>query len=260
MSGAELIIHNTQKSMKTTKVLLVVSTLGFANPFAQAELSGSIALDYNSHFISYGADVWGGGNDLDDALFNPSLALEYAYSDSITIHGGVWFDINDEPGGGFQVQETDFWLGLTYGFDWGSFDVTWQNWQYAGTSEEILDFTLSFDTILSPSLTLHNRIGEGASGGDEGAVLVGSIGYDFDLGSGLSLGTSASVAAVLSEDMYGGGDDGFAYASLGLSLSYATSDVSSIYIGATYYMTEDDVYANPDDDFLTLNAGTSFSF
>lgn len=32
---------------------------------------------------------------------------------------------------------------------------------------------------------------------NEGAVLVGSIGDDFDLGSGFSLGISASVVAVL---------------------------------------------------------------
>ncbi len=258
--------------MKITKTLLAVSALAASATVAQAELSGSISLDYNSHFISYGADVWGAGDDLDDALFNPSLALSYAYTDAITLHGGVWLDVNDQPpGSGFQVQETDVWLGMTYGFDWGSVDVTWQNWQYAGTSEEILDLTLSFDTVLSPSLTLHNRIGEGASGGEEGSVLVLSVGEDFDLGNGLSLGASLSAAAVLTDSYFNeydddgnlvsNGDSGYAYTALGLSLSYATSDVSSIYIGAKYYMTEADVYpGNADDDFLTLNAGTSFSF
>ncbi len=253
----------------TTKLLIGVAALG-ATTISQAELTGSLALDYNSHFISYGADVWGAGSDMDDFLFNPSLGFNYEVNDKLSFNAGIWLDVNDLAGDGFAIQETDIWLGMVYGFDWGSVSVTWQNWHYgdyptdaSGTvigddTEEVLDLGISLDTFLSPSLTLHSRLGGGAGDGNTGTMAVLSGGYDFAASEAATISFSASVAAAISK--FHTDETGYAYTSLGVSASYAVSEVTSIYAGLTYYTTDDDVVGNDDSDFVTINAGTSFSF
>lgn len=252
--------------MKNIKRLLVLATTGLLTTTAQAQLSGSLNLDYNSHFISYGLDVWGAGTDLDDFLFNPSLSVNYDVSDVFSLNAGIWLDVNDVPGV-FTVQETDIWIGAAYDLGFGSISATYQSWQFGDVTgnddntEDIIDIGLSLNTVLSPSITIHNRVGEGASGGDTGTIIVLGISHGFDLSDQLSLGLSSSVSFNLTDDYFGvGGDTGFGFASLGASLSYALDDSTSIYAGVTYYITEEDVIGNPDDEFLTTNAGISFSF
>jgi hypothetical protein len=229
-------------------------------------VSGSLSLDYNSHFISYGADVWGGGDDLSDAIFNPSLELTFQLTENVSFILGTWWDVNDNAVSdiGGSIQEVDIWAGL--GFGLGPVDVTvlYQEWLYGGESERILDVILGIDAPLSPTLTLHNRLTEGASDGDTGLVAVLGLEHGFEFGP-VEFAIPLNVAGAT--DGFHGGDSGFAYASLGLNATLPLSVIDeklgawNLHGGFTYYVTDEDVIPNnPDDNFLTASFGIGIDF
>jgi hypothetical protein len=232
-----------------------------------SSVSGSLSLDVNTHFISYGADIWGGGNDFDDALFNPSLELAWDLGNDLTFTLGTWWDINDKAVSsiGKNVQEVDVWAGISYGGGPVEVSLTYQEWMYAEESERIVDLGLGFDAPLSPSLTIHGRVDDGASGGDLGVVAVAGI----ELPS-FTLGTvefSLPVSVAFATDGFHGGDAGFAFASAGVGASIPLAFMSdalgswALNAGVTYYYTNSDVIPNnPDESFLTGTVGIGLSF
>lgn len=229
----------------------------------ESRLSGSISLDYNSHFISYGLDVWGGGTNLTDGdTFNPALSIDYIINDAWTFHTGFWLDVNDNPSGSdFDTQETDTWFGVSYKTGITTFSATYQSWQYTSDTEEIFDLKASFDTFLSPYILIHERLDAGAAalaGGDEGTFLVLGASYDFNVNESLSFSVPVTVGFALGD--FHTEEDGYGYGSIGLQGSYALSEQTSLNFGATYYNTDDDVTGNADNDFLTTNIGLSYSF
>ncbi len=167
-------------------------------------------------------------------------------------------DVNGNGASSFDGVETDVWAGLAYTSGITTYSATFQNWQYGGTSEEVLDLGVSFDTFLSPSIVLHKRLGAGASGGFNGEFLVVGAEYSHDVSDKFSLTIPLAVGVALEE--FHTTDTGYAYASLGLQGSYALSDSSSLNVGATYYTNEQSVTGNATDSFFTYNAGVSFSF
>ncbi len=193
---------------------------------------------------------------------------------------GFWAEVHDKPntagnptiGGG--IQEVDIWAGVSKSFGPLTVGVTYQNWFYADETEDILDIAFSYDTFLSPSLTIHQRLDAGAAkgfGGDEGTILVLGLEHGFDLGP-VSLTIPFSVAYFVDEGFHGPtGDSGIGYGSLGLQASLPlTSLIGEAYgdwslnAGVTYYVTDDDVIGggvNPEEDsFLVTNIGLSLSF
>ena len=225
---------------------------------ARADLSAELSLDYNSHFISYGFDVWAGG-DSPQGTFNPSLSLDYKINEAWSLNAGFWLDVNDNvAGSSFNTVETDVWIGASYTSGITTASITFQNWQYGGTSEEILDLSLSFDTFLSPSLTIHNRLGAGASGGFNGTFLVLGAEHSFEISDQFSLTIPVSVG--FAADEFHTTETGYGFTSVGLQGSFAIDDMTSFNFGVTYYDTDDQVVGNAEDSFFTYNAGVSFSF
>lgn len=228
-------------------------------------VSGSLAFTANTHFISYGADVWGAGSSWDDVLFNPSLELSWALPGDTSFILGTWWDVNDNAVSniGRTIQEIDVWAGLSKSFGAVEATLLYQQWYYASDTEQIIDLILGLDAPFSPSLTIHGRPEAGASGGDEGIVTVLGAGYDFEAGP---LSLSIPVAAAFATDGFHGGDGGFAYTSIGLQASYPLPIAVeygewSLDAGITFYYTDDSVIPNnPDDAFLTGNIGISCSF
>ncbi len=243
--------------------LPLVAILGAASmttsPTASAgELSGSLSLDYNSHFISYGFDVWGGGKSPSGAsTFNPSVGIDYKINDKWSLNSGFWLDVNNNLGS-FETVETDIWFGASYTSGITTVSATFQNWQYGGTSEEVFDLGVSFDTFLSPSVTIHHRLNEGASGGFDGTFLVVGAEHSFKINDCFSVNVPVSVGFALSE--FHTTETGYGFASIGLQGSYSLSDSTSLNFGVTYYDTDDAVIGNADSSFFTYNAGISFSF
>lgn len=234
-------------------------------------VSGWMNMAWNSHFISYGADVWGGGTGWDDDTFNPSIGLDFDLGSGFTASLGLWMDVNNyaPTSIGHSVQEVDVWAGIGYATgDW-SFSLTYQEWMYGGDSERIVDLGIGYalsvgEIALDPSVTVHNRINDFGGGGEEGTVVVVGVSPGTDLGP-VSLSVPINVGFALTDDYFtAGGDTGFAYASIGLSGSYPLDFISigdwSLDAGITLYTTSDDVYANPDDTFVTGMLGTTLSF
>ncbi|MGJ8672250.1 hypothetical protein [Rubritalea sp.] len=224
-------------------------------------VSGTLDLTYNTHFMSYGLDVWGAGQSWSDGTFNPSVNLDYAITDDLTFSIGTWLDINgygaDSIGG--DVQEIDFWGGLGYGFGSHSVSLTYQTWVYGGEVEQILDFGYGYDHWLNPSALVHFRLTEGASGGEDGVYFVFGVepGKEFE-----SFSLSFPVAIGFTPtDGFHGGDSGFGYGSAGVQASYPIGRGWAINGGVTGWYTNDDVTpSNPDEAFVTGNIGISLDF
>lgn len=230
-------------------------------------ISGTFAFNYNTHFISYGADVWGnGGSTFNDSLFNPSLELKFALPSDAYLVLGTWWDVNgniDPSAIGGRIQEVDVWAGV--GKDFGLIDakLLYQQWIYASDTEHIVDLVLGFEAPLNPSFTVHYRADQGAAFGDEGFFFVGGIAPSFEAGP---VTVTIPVNVAFATDNFHGGDSGFGFASAGVQASYplpipAEYGDWALNVGTTYYHTDEDAIPNnPEDSFWTANAGISIGF
>jgi hypothetical protein len=240
-------------------------------PVAEDVVSGIFKLDFNSHFISYGNDVWGDGSSLSDPTFNPMIELAIALPADLTLTVGAWFDINDKIDSaiGGRIQEVDVWTGLSYTYDKFTVGVTYQQWNYASETEEILDVKFAYDTFLSPSLTFHNRLDAGgAAPGDEGTVVVLGLSHSIELGAA-TISFPFNLAYFITDEYHAvGSDDGFGFASLGVAASLPLTTLIgdaygdwSLNAGLTYYVTDSGVTPNnPKNDFLTASLGLALAF
>ncbi len=240
----------------------------------ESVISGSLSFDYNSHFISYGLDVWGlGGSTFNDALFNPSFELAWALPGDTTFRIGTWWDVNDNANSaiGSRIQEIDLWAGFDFNLGPVATSVVYQSWIYGGATEEILDVVFAVDTLLAPSLTVHNRLDAGASGGNTGTYWV--LGLDgFAWGEGQSYGGiefSLPISVGFGGNNFhntAAGSSGYGFASIGLAASYPLEFISPAYgdwdlhAGVTWYHTDATNIANPAEDFWTTSFGIGCSF
>jgi len=242
--------------------LLLSGTSAIAD---SSKVSGTVAFDFNTHFVSYGVDVWGPGSDWKDALFNPLINFDIDLGGGWTTSLGTWWDVNNNvPSAiGGSIQEVDVWAGLGYSSGKWGFSLTYQEWYYAADVERILDFGVSYDGFLSPSVTFHGRV-EGNGAQDTGlATVIGiSEGIDFD---GWSLSFPAAIGLFTTD--FQGGQGGFGFFSVGAQASWPINFLGEGYgdwsfnAGLTFYHTDKDVIpGNTDADFITGNFGVSMNF
>ena len=242
-------------------------------------ISGSAGVSYNSHFISYGADVWGGGDG-----FYGSRSTTFVWSDiafdlsPFSFNVGVWADINDNAPAsiGGSIQEIDWYVSLGYTIERVSLGVTYQQWNYAADIEEILDLSVSFDDsgllpiVFNPSVVWHFRL-DGNGSQAEGSVIVAGIGPSFTLNEesnyAVSVAFPVSVAFFVDDDFQGGDKSGYAYSSLGVGLSVPLAFIPSSYgewsAGAdvlVYFTENDAIPGNPDENFVTGSLSISVAF
>jgi len=230
-------------------------------------LTGTLVMSVNTHFVSYGQDIWGTGNDWshNSPTFNPSIDTSMDLGKGWSGILGTWWDVNQyaESSIGDSIQEIDVWAGVGYTIDKWNFRLLYQNWMYAGQSERIVDFVVGYQHWLNPSLTLHGRVDH-------------DIGPDFENGLatvlGVAPGTKAGpvsfsfpVKVAFDTDGFHGGDAGFSFFSAGLDagvpLSFIPKGDWRFNAGLVFYYTNEDVIpTNPDDAFITANAGISLAF
>ena len=230
-------------------------------------ISGVFSLSANSHFISYGNDVWDDGSSMSHLEFNPSLEFTFKFNDSFSAFLGTWWDVTDKgaPTLGGNIAEVDVWAGVTYSIDKFSISTTYQSWNYAGSTEQILDVKLAYDCFLSPSLMFHNRVDGGNASGADGTVMVLGLAYDVEAGP-FSISFPVNFGTLLGENYYySGADSGYAYTSLGAQASYPLAFMGDCYgdwslnAGVTQYWTNANI-DNPTNNFLTYNFGVSAAF
>ncbi|MCW0221562.1 MAG: hypothetical protein OJI67_24770 [Prosthecobacter sp.] len=224
-------------------------------------VTGTLSLMANTHFVSYGQDVWAAGGSWQDPLFNPSLELSFNLGSGFSFILGTWWDVNDNAVSsiGNRIQEVDVWAGFAYATgDW-TFTLLYQDWMYGGSTEEIVDFKVAYSSFLNPYLLLHGRTDRGAATTfGEGLVVQTGIAPGTDLGP---VSLSFPVALSYDTDNFHGGQAGIGYASAGITASIPLTKSITASIGATYFYTNDQVIpGNPDEGFIMGSAGVSVSF
>ena len=242
-------------------------------------VSGVLSLDANNHFVSYGLDVWQDGTDFGNFGFYPSGELAFALPNNFTGTVGFWGEVNDKGGNtiGGRIQEIDVWTGLAYTYEKFTIGVVYQEWFYGGDSEDILDINLSYDCFLSPSLTIHNRLGEGASAGRfsagrDGTVLVFGVEHSIETGP-VTLTFPASLGIFVTDGFHGDDaagnelDAGIGYGTIGVNASLPLSPYIGdgygewdLHAGIDFVMTSESVIDNQNDNFFTGNFGLGLSF
>ena len=259
----------------------------------EMKVSASLDVSLNSHFISYGLDVWGGGNGCcEDGTINPSAEVAFDI-EGFSIFAGTWWDVNNNapPSIGGELQEVDVWIGVGYSYENFSFGITYQEWIYAGGTENILDLSFGYDdtelwgdsgmVALNPSILFHKRMGASniaspPGESENGWVIVLGIEPSFTVLDSETYPVTLSVPlslGIFPEDGFHGTqasgaatDSGIGWFNLGVSVSVPLAFIPSEYGewsahgNITYWHTEDDVIANPDDDFLTYTLGVSLAF
>ncbi len=204
-------------------------------------ITGTLSLLMDTHFVSYGQDIWGAGQSWQDPLFHPSLAINFNLASNFTFFVGTWMDINDNNDSnstlGNRVQEIDVWAGVSYTVDKFKFSLTNQYWNYNGNTEKILDFRIDYANILNPYLLFNPT------------KTVGPV--------------TLSLPVAMSYDTYDfhGGQAGFGYASVGLGATLPLSKCVSLTASVDYFYTNDNVIVtNPDEGFVRGRAGVVFTF
>lgn len=237
-----------------------------APPVAETEpkvVSGTLVLQANTHFFSYGADIWAAGNNWNDLVFEPSLELSIDLGKGFNLFLGTWWDINDNDVSsiGNRIQEIDVWAGVGYTTGKWSFSLAYQAWLYLEETEEIVDFKVAYDTFLHPSILIHGRINSGAASGDEGVVVVLGVSEGFEAGP-VTFNFPLKVGFMT--DGFQAGDAGFGYASLAAEASVPVPFLPGDWtygVGVTGYYTDPNVVPNnPDDTFVVGSTTLTLTF
>ncbi|MGC4033875.1 MAG: hypothetical protein QM754_19515 [Tepidisphaeraceae bacterium] len=245
MSGLERKGVSTLRAMIAAAVACVaVSSAAFAqDTTAPAETIGdkmsfSGGVSFTSHFISFGADVWGGGNEW-SPFGAKSTAFAYGtvtakITDELSGFVNLWSDLNDNVDSniGGPIQEIDANFGLTYTLDKWTFGATYAYWMFGGGAEKAIEGSVSYADAdlwkdagvkgfaLNPSLLVHYRYDStGDLAGENAAVIQAGVNPSFTFmeDGDYPITLSVPFTAGYFTDAYQGGDGaGFGYFSAGL--------------------------------------------
>jgi hypothetical protein len=167
--------------MKTRLILILILAILSASAYtvSAAETSGSASVGI---FNSY---MWRGFELHKDTAVQPSVGITYG-----GFGANLWSDYNGKTE---EAVETDLTLNYTYSIDKIGLDAGYIYYGLDGVPDTQEFFVaVSYDILLSPSLTLYYDFDEGT-----GAFIVASIGYDVPVTKDIavSLGASASYNA-----------------------------------------------------------------
>lgn len=295
MSGLERKGISTLRAVIAAAVACVaVSSSTFAQETtAPAETVGDLmsfsgGVTFSSHFVSFGADVWGGGSTW-SPFSSESTAFAYGtvsakITDNLSGFVNLWSDLNDnvDSGIGGPIQEVDANFGLTYTLDKWTFGVTYAYWMFGGGAEKAIEGSVSYADAhiweengikgfsLNPSVLVHWRYDvTGDLTADDAAVIQFGVNPNFVFmeESDYPITLAVPVTAGYFTDPYQGGDGaGFGYFSAGVSATVPLAFIPKSYgnwsasLSETYYHTTSDIPNNAQDNFFVtaLSVGVSF--
>ena len=252
-------------------LLLSLPALAGSTPAGKAPLptpaaetpfvTGTLSLTADTHFMSFGQDVWAAGNSWDDILFHPSLELNFDLGSGWSGIVGTWWDVNDNAATsiGSSIQEIDIWAGVAYTSGNWKTTALYHDWMYASQHERAAELKVAYTGCygLNPYILLHGRFDDDISF-DTGLVTVLGINPGTKVGS-VALSFPVQVAA--DTEGYHGGSGGFSYVSAGVAASVPLSKHIGLNLGVTYYHTNDSVIpVNPESDIVVGSAGIAISF
>jgi hypothetical protein len=247
---------------------------------AAENVSADVGVSYNTHFISYGVDVWHGGTDFygdrSTAFMWGDLAIKA--NEALVFTLTVWSDINDNTVSaiGGHIQEVDFDPGFSYTIGKATLGFGYNAWSYAGDVEQSLDFSVGFDDtgLLAPGFSLHPKLlwhdrfsGNRGIGQKLGSAIVLSVGPSFPLGDGFSLAVPAGVAFFTTADFQGGTQSGYGFSYIGGSLGYGLGFIPASYGNwsvnldlIAYFTDKRAIPGNPKENFLTGSVGLKVAY
>jgi hypothetical protein len=271
-------MHNYSTFSSAAAGVVLLSLLSAGGASAAENISADVGVSYNTHFISYGVDVWGGGNDFYGKRATTFVWGDLAIkaTDALTFTVTVWSDNNDNvPSGiGGHIQEVDFDPGFTYSFGKFTAGATYNAWSYAGDVEESLDLSLGFDDTgliwpgiaFGPKVTWHDRV-SGNGSQRIGSAFVFSVGPTFPIGDGFSIAVPAGIAFFTTDDFQGGNKSGYGFSYVGGSLGYGLTFVPAMYGKWSvnfdlieYFTDKKAIPGNPESSFLTASLGLKVAY
>jgi len=263
---------------RATSVGVLAALLSGGAASAAENISADIGISENTHFISYGLDVWGGKDDFFGDKSTTWIYGDFALklNDWLAFNLSVWSDNNDNVSSGIggHIQEIDINPGFAVTYGMLTSSVTYNAWSYAGDVEESIDFGFAYNDTglimegfaLNPKVVWHYR----ASGNGTqtiGSAVVLSVGPSFPLVSTLSLSIPAGIAFFTTDDFQGGISGGYGFSYIGASLNYGLEMIPEQYgkwnlnFGLMEYFTEHDaIPGNPTENFLTGSIGISVAY
>ncbi len=169
-------------------LLATVISIGCISSYVQAAAtSGSASVGI---FNSY---MWRGFELHEDVAIQPSVGITYG-----GFGANLWSDINGDTG---EITETDVTVNYTFSKDRIGFDIGYIFYGLEGIDEtQELYVAISYDTLLSPSLTLYYDFDEG-----DGAFIVASVGHDVAINQDIAVSLGASIS-YNAESAYAVGD------------------------------------------------------
>lgn len=221
-------------------------------------VTGNLTVTYDTHFVSWGQDIWAAGNSWKDALIHPSLELDFNLGGGLQAYFNTWWDINDNAQSdiGKYIQEVDVNVGIYYTMDKLKFQLGYGSWNYASQTEHVVEGKVTYSCLLNPFIALHGRVADDIPL-DTGLVTVVGITPGYKLGP-VDLAFPIAVSADTSG--FHGGGSGFGFVSAGISASIPLAKHVILGAGVTYYHTNGSVIVNPDEDFVTGSASISVTF
>jgi hypothetical protein len=140
------------------------------------ETSGEASIGiYNSY-------MWRGFELHEDVAIQPSVGITYG-----AFGANLWSDYNADIK---EAVETDLTLNYTHSIDKIGFDIGYIYYGLDGaTDTQEIYFAVSYDTLLSPSLTLYYDFDEG-----DGAFIVASVGHDIPINQDIAVSLGASIS------------------------------------------------------------------
>lgn len=158
-------------------LLAIIISLGCITYQAEAiETSGSASLDIYSSYM------WRGFELHEDVAIQPSVGITYG-----GFGANLWSDINADTG---EITETDVTVTYAFSKDMFGFDIGYIFYGLEGIDEtQELYIAVSYDTLLSPSLTLYYDFDEG-----DGAFIVASVGHDIAVNQDIAVSLGASMS------------------------------------------------------------------
>lgn len=158
-------------------LLATIISLGCITYQAEAiETSGSASLDIYSSYM------WRGFELHEDVAIQPSVGITYG-----GFGANLWSDINADTG---EITETDVTVNYAFSKDMFGFDIGYIFYGLEGIDEtQELYVSVSYDTLLSPSLTLYYDFDEG-----DGAFIVASVGHDVAVNEDIAVSLGGSIS------------------------------------------------------------------
>jgi len=169
--------------------LVLTLTVGVSGVFAEGpKVSGSASVGVFSNY------VWRGQKLSNSYVIQPSVGITYN-----GFGANLWSNIDPDFSDELEITETDVTIDYAFDIDRFSFDVglIYYGLEGAPDTAEIYA-TVSYDTILSPAVTLYYDIDEG-----DGGFAVFSIGHSFVLPKDMSLNVGASASINFDNEVMG---------------------------------------------------------